>query len=218
MTIIIPSRTATNLLPCLRAIRENQPHDVNLLVVDDGLTASEQIAVYYLQAAIVSGQKPFIFARNINIGIAAAGTDDVILLNDDALLKTPGGFSALQEQSRQNPEYGIISAVTNAVGNPNQEPKGIGLREEARMLCFVCVYIPRRTIEQVGLLDTRYTEYGFDDDDYSLRVRQAGLKLGIFDGCFVDHASLRSTFRGNGFADLKPNQKLFREKWGELAA
>ena len=87
------------------------------------------------------------------------------------------------------------------------------------MVCFVCVYIPRSTIDSVGLLDERFVGYGLDDDDYSLRVRDAGLKIGIFDRCFVDHGSLTSSYRGpdnnrGKGGDYRPNMKLFIEKWG----
>jgi GT2 family glycosyltransferase len=163
---------------------------------------------------VVAGEKPFIFARNANIGIRAAGDDDVILLNDDALLKTPCGFSELRSLAHLNPEYGIIASSCNNVGNQNQLPKARGLREDPRMVCFVCVYIPRRTIDTVGLLDQRFAGYGVEDDDYCLRVRQAGLKIGIWDGCFVDHQSLSSEYRGQGSGDFRANLKRFIEKHG----
>ena len=40
-----------------------------------------------MPAVALEGVKPFIFARNCNLGIRAAGSDDVVLLNDDALLE-----------------------------------------------------------------------------------------------------------------------------------
>ena len=66
------------------------------------------------------------------------------------------------------------------------------------------------------MLDERFVDYGMDDDDYSLRVRNAGLKIGIFDGCFVDHGSLKSSYRGGPAAggDFRPNLRRFIEKWG----
>jgi GT2 family glycosyltransferase len=170
-----------------------------------------------MPALCTRGAKPFIFARNVNIGIKACpDADGYVILNDDAILQTPGGFSLLAQAAKDNPEYGIIAATTNNVGNPNQQPRGVGLREELRMVCFVAVYIPRTTIEKVGLLDERFVGYGMDDDDYSLRVRNAGLKIGIHDGCYVDHGSLKSTYRGDPTApaDFRPNLELFKQKWG----
>jgi GT2 family glycosyltransferase len=87
----------------------------------------------------------------------------------------------------------------------------------------VCVYIPRRTLDIVGLLDERFCGpgvYGGEDVDYCLRVQQAGLKVGVSDLCFVDHASLKSTFRGahptNGApGDIRESNRIGREKWGD---
>lgn len=215
-SIIIPSKMASNLVPCVRAIRE-AGETARIIVVDDGVDRRETVNAPFGNTFIYVGVKPFVFARNINIGIRAAGDDDVILLNDDALLKTPGGFTHLMSAANGCPEYGVIAAACNTVGNPNQfRHKGEGLRDEPRMVCFVCVYIPRSTIDAVGLLDERFLGYGMDDDDYCLRVRNAGLKIGVFDGCYVDHASLKSSFRGEAGAggDFTGNMRLFIEKWG----
>jgi GT2 family glycosyltransferase len=172
---------------------------------------------------IVEGAKPFVFARNVNLGIQAAGDDDVIVLNDDALLKTERGFSLMKEtweQMRMKDQIGLIAASCDTVGNPNQFRRGDGLmRGEPRMLCFVCVYIPRTTINTVGMLDERFVDYGLDDDDYSFRVRAAGLKLAVFDGCYVDHGSLPSSYRATsatnqGQCSFLPNMRRFIKKWG----
>lgn len=212
LSVIIPSRHVSNLVPCVRGLREHQSA-IDIIVVDDGL-AFRPVTEPPLRFA--EGVKPFVFSRNVNIGISAAGENDIIILNDDAVLKTARGFSLLQSEAESHPEYGMIAASTNNVGNVNQRPKGIGLREDRRMVCFVCVLIPRRTIAQVGLLDERYIHYGMDDDDYCLRVRNAGLKIGIHDGCFVDHSLLQSSYRGRADAsgDYRPNLKIFKEKWG----
>jgi hypothetical protein len=140
-------------------------------------------------------------------------------MNDDALLQVTSGFSKLSRASLANPEIGLISSTSNLVGNVRQNPQvssNGNVRLEPRMVCFVCVYIPRATIQKVGLLDPIFTEYGFQDDDYCLRVRQAGLKIGIFDGCFVDHSRLRSTYRGkpSNPGNLIPGAKIFEAKWG----
>ncbi len=215
LSVIIPSKTAGNLVPCLDAVHAKEP-DARIIIIDDGLELGWLSRIMFIPNAFLPGRKPFVFARNVNLGITAAGTDDVVILNDDAILETPGGFSLLQKAGQKIPEYGMIAATCNNVGNPNQFPRGIGLREEPRQVCFVCVLIPRRTIEAVGLLDERFVGYGMDDDDYSLRVRNAGLKIGIHDGCYVDHGSLTSSYRGDPKApsDFRPNLRIFIEKYG----
>jgi GT2 family glycosyltransferase len=212
-SIVIPSRNAQNLHACVKAIKYED--FANIFVIDDGLPVGA--ALYASPAKIVKGDQPFCFSRNVNIGITKAHPHDVIILNDDAVLKTPDGFSKLAQSAKRNPEYGLIAAATNNVGNVNQQPQGKALREEPRMVCFICVFVPRSTIEKIGMLDERFWPGTFEDDDYCLRVRRAGLKIGILDSCFVDHNSLSSTMRKNptmAAVAFQTNRDRFIAKYG----
>jgi GT2 family glycosyltransferase len=243
LSVIIPSKNINNLVPCVRAVRQHEP-SAEIIVIDDGLPnvgimrgLDRRDRAAFDGVWFVGGMKPFVYARNCNIGIAEAyrhpdtidvsthtevryvpgeNPDGVVLLNDDALLMSPGGFTLLAQAASDHPEYGVIGGVSGVTGNRNQRPRGIGLREDSRMVCFFCVYIPRTTIERIGLLDERYVGYGLDDDDYCWRVKNAGLKIGIHDGCVVDHGSLTSSYRGDPRtpADYGPNLKLFIQKFG----
>jgi len=115
LSIIIPSKNPVNLAACITAIRA-AGELCRIIVVDDGLPAYN----HGIGAYVVQGHKPFVYARNINLGIYAAGTDDVILLNDDALLKTERGFLKMWDQSKRRPQYGVIASACNNVGNPLQ--------------------------------------------------------------------------------------------------
>lgn len=229
LCVVIPSKTASNIAPCVKAIRDHEV-SIRIIVIDDGVDWAEASRLYAdapasvsgvtLPVEVIPGISPFIFSRACNQGINAAADEDIILMNDDAVLKTPAGFTLLQQCAEAHQDYGIIAPACNNVGNLNQNlQRGGGLRDEPRTLCFTCVLIPRRTIDLVGLLDERYVHYGADDDDACLTVRRAGLKLGIFDGCFIDHHSLTSTYRApsptnSSPGDYRPNLKLFIEKWG----
>ena len=221
LSIIIPSKNPVNLAACITAIRA-AGETCRIIVIDDGIDHAEiRYGVGRLDPYCVPGHKPFVYARNINLGIYAAGTDDVILLNDDALLQTPNGFTKMWEQSKRRPQYGVIASACNNVGNPLQnlvpELADVdGVRNENRTLCFTCVLIPRRVIDAVGLLDERFVDYGMDDDDYCLRVRYHGLRLAIYDGCYCDHGSLTSSYRGGPQTggDFHPNLRRFIAKWG----
>jgi GT2 family glycosyltransferase len=225
LSVIIPSRTESNLIPCVAAVREHEP-EARIVVAWDSVSSipgkANCYAPFQLEGRadvdIRYSREPFIFAASCNIGIRASGQSDIVLLNDDALLQTPGGFTAMQRETQLHPEFGVIAATCNNVGNTNQHPQGIGLRVEPRMVCFVAALIPRRTIETVGLLDENFTAYGWEDNDYCRRVRESGLKIGIFDGCYVDHGSLTSTFRGAAGAggNIQPGAEIYRRKWGSL--
>ena len=218
LTVIIPSRTASNLVPCIQAVRKHEP-ELRIIVVDDTPDLSLCPKAEWMPAMTIAGVEPFIYARNCNLGIRAAGSEDVILLNDDALLESTGGFTAMQRSAELHPEYGVIGAVTNVTGQPLQRPQGIGLREVPH-IAFVCVLIPRRTIDSVGLLDERYClDYGVEDLDYCEATRRAGLKVGVFDHCYVDHGSMTSSFRGDPLTSrsFSRNKALFDAKWGFAA-
>jgi GT2 family glycosyltransferase len=62
-----------------------------------------------------------------------------------------------------------------------------------------------------------FVGYGFEDNDYCLRVRKGGLKLMIYDGCVVEHGTQpgSSTFRTKPDINalMDHNRKLYKEKW-----
>ena len=220
LTVVIPSKNPDNLYYCLKALRKHEK-EVRIVIVDDGLDRAiiKKFPDNGKNIAIIQGIKPFIYARNCNLAMKCVPSDDIVLLNDDALLETPKGFTRLQHESMNNTSYGIIGATTNVTGQILQRRQNIGLREVPH-IAFVCVFIPRRTLRQIGYLDERYcVDYGVEDRDYCTAVRRAGLKIGVHDSCFVDHGSLISTFRGDPKApkSFQQNLKLYREKWGEYA-
>jgi GT2 family glycosyltransferase len=232
-TVIIPSRNAQNLVPCVEAVREHEP-DAAIVVIDDGLYfgADSVHSRRWIRSKkpiyFIEGRKPFAFARNINRGIRATGPGfrDVVLLNDDATLESPGGFSLMQAAAAEDENLGLVSATTNVCSSPVQYPAGTGhVRGASRApgmsipaVAFVCVLIPGRTIARVGMLDERFTAYGWEDTDYCRRLHDARLWVGIDDRCFVDHSRLTSTFRGSPRAagDIAEGRRIYLEKWGTL--
>lgn len=212
-TVVILSKNAHNLKACVAAVRQYEPA-MRIIVVDDGASdGAKDLPVEW-----VPGKKPFVFARNANIGIMACESD-VILLNDDALLATPSGFTQLWELAIAYPEYGILAASTDSAGNPaqhNLSHSPFAIREELRMVCFIAVLIKRALIQQIGGLDEELIGYGFDDDAYCLLARKAGWKIGIVDRCFVSHTQLPSTFRHQSNVEtiMATNLMIYEQKYG----
>jgi GT2 family glycosyltransferase len=212
--IVIPSASAENLRGCLDSIVSKEPRFPldHIIVVDDG--ARKGLGGAFRGITWVRGVKPFVFARNVNAGIRAAGTD-VVVMNDDSRLATPGGFSFLAEFAGPRSDIGVCSAAVDGyVGNPVQKPANDGFRTDETTLAFVCVYLPRRVFEVIGPLDERFTAYGGDDVDYCDRIRKAGLLLGIHDVCVVQHDEKLSTFRSkpDAFELYKRGLAIYEEK------
>lgn len=229
LTVIIPSKTPSNLVSCMQAIHEKEP-EVVFFLANDGIDLATVDLSPFSERAPISGYhcpKPFIFARNINIALQGTGDSDVVLCNDDALLETRGGFSAMRRYCERHPEYGLLSVrvrghASPVHGWPVQAWVNGVVSDVNSSIPFVCVYIPRAIIDEVGLLDERFSGeidgeqiYGGEDDDYCYRIRQAGFKLGVFNGCVVDHGTLPSTFRGlNGSLPINATRKRFKEIHG----
>lgn len=255
--VIIPSKTDSNLIPCLTALRKHEP-SCPIVVVDDGLSLQAIDQARFCEPIhIARGVRPFVFARNVNGGIKAAdiafgnhrwfpgrpALDGYCILNDDALLESPRGFELLAWCCEKDPSIGCIGATTNLTGQPLQQRQTIttqrayGAPEDMMLgmvglrivphIAFVCVYIPRRTLDLLAEkapadwrftsgLDERYTAYGSDDLDFCMQVEAAGLKVAVHDGCFVNHSKLHSSYRGapETPGDIWPNHRLLRAKWG----
>src|SRR5262249_8941625 len=151
-----------------------------------------------------------------NLGISAC-RGDVILLNDDAELVTPGGFTAWSDAMLRHSEVGVCSSgIRGLVGNARQRAAAHRQLElESRAPAVVCVCFPRPVLDRVGPLDERFVGYGYEDNDYCERALRAGWRLGIFHGCVVDHSGkLPSTFRSR--RDIhsihEKNRRLYQEK------
>ena len=122
LSVVIPSRTDSNFLACAEAVRKHEP-EATIILIDDGMRL-DWIPRPDLEPAI--GHRtgmPFNYSRNCNAGIKLAENDDVVLLNDDAILQTPGGFTLLKKTAEEHQEFGLIASTTNNAGNRNQFPQ-----------------------------------------------------------------------------------------------
>jgi GT2 family glycosyltransferase len=88
------------------------------------------------------------------------------------------------------------------------------------LLAFFCAIIRREALDDVGPLSEEYgLGYG-EDDDYCIRMRQAGWKLGIANDAWVDHdhhATYKVTIGEEGMErEGQQGLALLREKYGAV--
>ena len=172
------------------------------------------------------------FAQANNLGMASAQGDYIVLLNNDTIV-TRVWLSRLTHHLR-NHEVGLVGSVSNGVSNeayvemPFTELAALDafstqLANERsncftpiKMLAMYCMAGRREVFQQIGPLDEQFGLGMFEDDDYSLRVRQAGYRIGVAEDVFVHHFG-RSGFKLLGderyLALFEENRKKFQSKW-----
>jgi GT2 family glycosyltransferase len=184
------------------------------------------------------------FARANNAGLAAAAGDLLVLLNNDTLV-APGWLTRLAGHLEDR-SIGVIGPVTNRIGNEAEvetnyrtygrflefaaQRSGSGVDRLERqpadatslfdipMAAMFCLAMRRDAFEKIGPLDERFEMGMFEDDDYALRVRAAGLRCACAEDVFVHHfgeASLGALAAVGQYGALfAENRARFEKKWG----
>lgn len=178
----------------------------------------------------VYGPEQFSYSHNLNLGIKASDpSHDIFILSDDVRFKVRDTVETLRVAAHADPNIGMLSPhIDGGADNILQTCAGHGLVNSNRYLAMACVYLKRKTINEVGLLDEDTFStgaYGWDDVDYCRQVFTKGLKLAVYYGVSVKHGVERNgtdTFvRGvkGSQAELNKqltaNEALYVRKWGD---
>jgi hypothetical protein len=166
------------------------------ILIRDGQKIPERIEGW----TVVDGLLPFSYSRNVNCAWAVTGTADVILCGDDLRFDAPF-VEALQQAAYSDPTVGVSTVQLH--GNSP----------------FVCGYWKREVLDKVGQMDTQFTGYGYDDNDYCRRMELAGYHtLPVDVAC--RHGGAATFFRrqAEGGTNVQEscdrNRALFNKKWG----
>jgi GT2 family glycosyltransferase len=214
--------------------------NLELIVVDNGSSDGTKEYMQELKSEVghlrlIVNENNLGFSAGNNVGIKAATGDYIILLNNDTYV-TPGWVFGLVRHLRRNPKLGLVSPVTNNIGNEAKIDVDYADMESMFLesfkytsshrrellyvptVAFFCVAFSRELVEKVGLLDEQFGQGFFEDDDYCRRVSDAGYQVAIAEDVFVHH-ELSATFskeRKERRQELfEINKKKFEEKWGE---
>jgi GT2 family glycosyltransferase len=212
---------------------------LELIVVDNGSTDGTRDYLQALAAAnpgvrLVLNPANAGFARACNQGLAVARGEIAVLLNNDALV--PPGWLARFRTALADPDVGLAGAVTNRIGTAAEveadydtwaeflklaaarSAEHAGQVADIETVTMFCMAMRRAVFERIGPLDQRFEIGLLEDDDYSLRARELGLRTVCLHDLFVQH------FGETSFGELVPsgeygqilaaNKQRFEEKWG----
>jgi GT2 family glycosyltransferase len=88
---------------------------------------------------------------------------------------------------------------------------------EIRMLALFCMAVRRSVIENVGPLDEQFGVGMYEDDDFSLRMRQKGYRILCAEDVYIHHwgSASFSKLAEERYQRLhQENRRKFEEKWG----
>jgi len=235
--IIVSFNNLQYLKPCIESIFEysNYPN-IEVIAVDNG---SMDGSAEYLKGEKEEGRieailnpKNFGFAKANNQGIQLSSGEYIILLNDDVIV-TQNWISRLISYLN-HPHIGIVGPVTNEIGNEAKIETTYSSIDEMRkwaveytrrhknryfeikMLALFCVAFKKSLLDEVGLLDERFEIGMFEDDDFSLRIKEAGYKTICAEDIFIHHfgkASFKKLEEEEYLRIFNKNKELFESKW-----
>jgi GT2 family glycosyltransferase len=238
VSVIIPVRGRLALTRrCLESVLLHADASQELIVVDNG---SGPATRRYLDRERRAGRlildrsaRNLPFAEAINRGMKRARGALLIWLNNDAVV-TPQWTRRLRDCLRRDPAAGAAGPCTNhelggarrgARHDPPPEEldrfaAAWSLRfdaqsEEVDQLSGFCLALRREAYEAAGPLDERF-RWGYEDEDYSFRLRLAGCRLLLARDVFVRHegsGTLSAWGSRRRRAVLRSNRALFKRKW-----
>lgn len=226
---------------CLASLEEcSDGTPLQVIVVDNASTDETQARLREWSEVAPARRLAILNADNlgfggaVNVGMTQASGEYLVVLNNDTIL-SPGWARGLRRHFENDPGLGLICPVTNNIGNEAQvalegaSPEEVSASARYYTLgktgetlplsvaAFFCVMMPRSVWERTGALDERFFPGFFEDDDYCMRVRANGWRIGCAEDVFVYH-ELSATFNAEGMARRQSlfdrNRKLFEEKWG----
>ena len=214
--IVIPVyRGHDQTLACIRSVLASLPKGARCVVIDDVSPEAKTIdALRDLakRGRIVLRRQPSNrgFPATANTGIRAAGTRDVILLNNDTIVPQ-GWIERLAEAAYGAPDIGTATPFSNDAtvfsypleDGPNPVPDEaatirldrLARRANANLVVDVptahgfCVYLRRDCLKEVGLFREDLFAQGYgEENDFCIRARHLGWRHVAVPGVFVGHA------------------------------
>jgi len=204
--IIVTYNSARTIRACLDSVLRESGPAMDLIVVDNVSTDKTRSILREYQGRITTilNSDNVGFSAACNQGIRASAGAYVVLLNPDTVV-TPGwvdrlighvgpGIGAvgpvsdyvagLQKYELYDPERRVGRTVVEVAEQIARANRGRAV--ETKLLIGFCLMVPRRILDDVGMLDEALF-LGNDDLDLSWRLREKGYRLVVATDTFIHH-------------------------------
>ena len=206
---------------CLDAVIQSTQQPYRLIIIDDGSAEETRDYVADFAATnnvvLIRNDSALGYTGAANCGLRASDAPWVVLLNSDTIVTKPW-LEAMWAHCWRDPRIGIIGPLSNTAswqsvpeltedGDWARNPPPAGTKPQdiadlvretamgARDMPFLngfCYMIRREVIDRIGIFDEKnFANYG-EENDYSIRTRQAGYRLAVATDAYVFHGSSRS--------------------------
>jgi hypothetical protein len=145
------------------------------------------------------------FGRNVNLGLGLAAGEFVAVVNNDAHVVAGDVHDLCLPGTVTSPL--VIGELPGIA--PPLEPGGF----------HGCFWVaPRDVLDRVGLLDDRFDGAFWEDDDFLMRLREAGVPTRQVRSVRVRHRGglTLTKIPGQALEWYRGNERRFEEKWGWL--
>jgi GT2 family glycosyltransferase len=204
---------------CLEALlSEGSAARKRIIVVDDA-SPNGALCKWLLERSaagafeLIRNETNLGFAASINRALALCERADALLLNSDAFL-SPLAIDRLAAVARSGEDIATVTPISNNgeltsfplpnVANPIPDER---LRAEIAEAAFAanatsrvdlpngvgfCLYVTRACLDRVGAMPELYARGYYEDVEFCLRAREAGMRNVCATGVYVAHAGSRS--------------------------
>lgn len=175
-SIVIPTYNHCNdlLKPCIESIiKQTTMDNVEIIVVANGCTDNTKEYVESIRDADVRllwFDEPLGYTIATNNGIKAALGEYIILLNNDTVIldfqPKNTWIEMLEAPFKESSTIGMTSPI-----------RLYNIQFDYHFLSFACAMVPRRIVDEIGLLDEKFNPGFAEDDDYALRLAEKGYQI-----------------------------------------
>ncbi len=209
VSVVIPSRDA---MPLISKVLDGLTNitdypAMEIIVIDNGSKDPDVLALYerYRRGSVPFAacvkKEPFNFSRAVNLGIAMAKGDVILLLNNDIEVLEPNWLkemvscldyretgivgAKLLYPDRTIQHVGVIAGLGGFaghwfIGRDESFPGPMGrlrVRLSLSVVTGACMLVSRRCIGETGLFDEKIFNIAYNDVDFCLRAISRGFRV-----------------------------------------